>query len=179
MKKIICIFLFALFLSGCASLPAGGEEMALESGSAIDEFEVQPTTARDLSLIIIEPNVTPAYRIIFELPVGWTYEYQQNDDDNNPIMVVKVKPKTQSGGIEIGYSKDCEMSEYDLSKSPISLNGAYAWKGIYGDEKLWSFITLRGEYEGCYIYNLAKPWYQEYKDDIGQLVSSIRFAYIQ
>ena len=131
-------------------------------------------------LIEIKPQCPPAYGITFRLPKDWVYEVVQSDDAPTSDLVVSIRPvfPGTEGEITLQHCDGFGVCGTGLVQKDIVFNGHEAWQGFYDGNTLWSFIALKDP-KDCVIMNSAENWYEEYEEEINQILSTVEFVYYE
>ena len=131
-------------------------------------------------LIEVKPQCPPSYGISFRLPTDWTYEVVQTDDAPTSGLVVSIRPvfPGTEGVITLQHSKGFGVCGTGLVQKDIEFNGQPAWQGFYDGNALWSFICLKDP-KDCVIINSAENWYEEYEEEINQILSTVEFVFYE
>ncbi len=130
--------------------------------------------------IEIKPQCPPSYGVSFWLPKGWTYSGIQSDDDPTSDLVVSIRPDFPGteGAITLQHMKGFGVCGTGLIQKDIEFNGHPAWQGFYDGNTLWSHIILKDP-KDCVIINNAENWYEEYEEEINQILSTVEFVYYE
>ena len=190
MKRIIIISLCFIFLIAAISCtakpspegnPGNGTN---ESGSAESQESATVSDVRsdifEGEFVEIKPQCPPSYGVSFWLPTGWIYEVVQSDDEPTSDLVVSIRPEfpETEGVITLQYSKGFAVCGTGLEQKEITFNGHPARQGFYDGNPMWSFIVLTDP-DDCVIINNAENWYEEYEEEINQILSTVEFVYCE
>ncbi len=187
---LLCLSLLTSF-AGCRSEPSSrdetGKAVAQEQTAATEESIPLDVTVSDVGsdkfegeFVEIKPQCPPSYGVSFWLPTGWTYSGMQSDDDPTSDLIVSIRPEFPGteGAITLQHSKGFGMCGTGLVQKDIEFNGHPAWQGFYGGQSLWSHIILK-DLKDCVIINSAENWYEEYEEEIKQILSTVEFVYYE
>ena len=189
---IICIcFMLLVAAVGCrakiSSEAEPGDTVAQEQPAITQEsvpVDVPVSDAGNNQLegdfIEVKPQCPPAYGITFRLPTDWVYEVIQSDDAPTSDLVVSIRPvfPGTEGVITLQHCDGFGVCGTGLVQKDIVFNGHEAWQGFYDGQSLWSFIALKDP-KDCVIVNSADNWYEEYEEEINQILATVEFVYYE
>ena len=194
MKRLLVILLcFSLLtaFAGCRAKTSSGIEtgdtVAQGQTAVTEEYIPIDATVSDVGsdkfegeFIEIKPQCPPSYGVSFWLPTGWTYSGMQSDDDPTSDLVVSIRPEFPGteGAITLQHMKGFGVCGTGLVQKDIEFNGHSAWQGFYDGNTLWSHIILKDP-KDCVIINNAENWYEEYEEEINQILSTVEFVYYE
>ena len=187
---LLCIALLGTF-AGCRAKTAPeietGSTVAQDQTAVTEEYISIDATVSDVGsdkfegeFIEIKPQCPPSYGVSFWLPTGWTYSGMQSDDDPTSDLVVSIRPEFPGteGAITLQHMKGFGVCGTGLVQKDIEFNGHPAWQGFYDGNTLWSHIILKDP-KDCVIINNAENWYEEYEEEINQILSTVEFVYYE
>ena len=187
---LLCIALLGTF-AGCRAKTAPeietGSAVAQDQTAVTEEYISIDATVSDVGsdkfegeFIEIKPQCPPSYGVSFWLPTGWTYSGMQSDDDPTSDLVVSIRPEFPGteGAITLQHMKGFGVCGTGLEQKDIVFNGHEAWQGFYDGNTLWSHIILKDP-KDCVIINNAENWYEEYEEEINQILSTVEFVYYE
>lgn len=187
---LLCIALLGTF-AGCRAKTATeietGSTVAQDQTAATEEYIPIDATVSNVGsdkfegeFIEIKPQCPPSYGVSFWLPTGWTYSGMQSDDDPTSDLVVSIRPEFPGteGAITLQHMKGFGVCGTGLEQKDIVFNGHEAWQGFYDGNTLWSHIILKDP-KDCVIINNAENWYEEYEEEINQILSTVEFVYYE
>ncbi|MBR0205916.1 MAG: hypothetical protein IJQ45_04125 [Clostridia bacterium] len=189
---IICIcFMLLVAAVGCrakiSSEAEPGDTVAQEQPAITQESVPVDVPVSDAGnnqfegdFIEVKPQCPPAYGITFRLPTDWVYEVIQSDDAPTSDLVVSIRPvfPGTEGVITLQHCDGFGVCGTGLVQKDIVFNGHEAWQGFYDGQSLWSFIALKDP-KDCVIVNSADNWYEEYEEEINQILSTVEFVYYE
>ena len=194
MKRMLLLpvcFLLLMILVGCSLVGAStagrlDAEPSVPSSPDVSEPEL-PLENSEIGgadspasvLVEVRPQYPPAWGVSFLLPADWSYEVVQTDDDPTSSVTVSIRP--QGAEMESGISFHCSDGFFGvcgtgLEQKDIVFNGHEAWQGFYDGNSLWDFICLK-DLPGCAVTNSAQNWYDDYTEEIEQILSTVNFVY--
>ena len=163
--------------NGTNEFGSSGSQVSIPSDATVsdvgsDKFEGE--------FIEVKPQCPPSYGISFWLPTGWTYSGMQSDDDPTSDLIVSIRPEVPGteGAITLQHIKGFAVCGTGLEQKDIVFNGHEAWQGFYDGNTLWSHIILKDP-KDCVIINNAENWYEEYEEEINQILSTVEFVYYE
>ena len=187
---LLCISMLGSF-AGCRAKTSSeidtGNTIAQDETAITEEYIPIDATVSDVGsdkfegeFIEIKPQCPPSYGISFWLPTGWTYSGMQSDDDPTSDLVVSIRPEVPGteGAITLQHIKGFAVCGTGLEQKDIVFNGHPAWQGFYDGQSLWSHIILKDP-KDCVIINDAENWYEEYEEEINQILSTVEFVYYE
>ena len=187
---LLCIVLLVAF-AGCKAKTSSeietGSTVAQDQTAVTEEYIPIDATVSDVGsdkfegeFIEIKPQCPPSYGVSFWLPTGWTYSGIQSDDDPTSDLVVSIRPDFPGteGAITLSHSDGFGVCGTGLEQKDIEFNGHPAWQGFYDGNTLWSHIILKDP-KDCVIINNAENWYEEYEEEINQILSTVEFVYYE
>ena len=187
---LLCISMLGSF-AGCRAKTSSeidtGNTIAQDETAITEEYIPIDATVSDVGsdkfegeFIEIKPQCPPSYGISFWLPTGWTYSGIQSDDDPTSDLVVSIRPEVPGteGAITLQHIKGFAVCGTGLEQKDIVFNGHPAWQGFYDGQSLWSHIILKDP-KDCVIINDAENWYEEYEEEINQILSTVEFVYYE
>ena len=187
---LLCIALLGTF-AGCRAKTATeietGSTVAQDQTAVTEEYIPIDATVSDVGsdkfegeFIEIKPQCPPSYGVSFWLPTGWTYSGMQSDDDPTSDLIVSIRPEVPGteGAITLQHIKGFAVCGTGLEQKDIVFNGHEAWQGFYDGQSLWSHIILKDP-KDCVIINNAENWYEEYEEEINQILSTVEFVYYE
>ncbi|MBQ6426349.1 MAG: hypothetical protein IJJ92_06110 [Clostridia bacterium] len=187
---LLCFSLLSAF-SGCKPNPSpvvdAGKTVAQEQPAVTQESAPANVPVSDVGsnqfegeLIEVKPQCPPSYGVTFRLPADWTCEVIQSDDEPTSDLVVSIKPKqaNSEGAISISHMTGFGVCGTGLVQKEMEFNGHPARQGFYDGNALWSFIALEDP-KDCVIMNSAENWYEEYEEEINQILSTVEFVYYE
>lgn len=160
------------------------EDIPAEKISHLEEMgwiAVADSAIEDYDLVEITPQCEPSMGFSFKLPEGWTYEVVQTDDEPTSSTAVYLKPSdvTSEGTIVIEYIEGgVFVCGTGLKEQIIDFNGYSSSQGFYYDNKIWSFIILKNDYNGCAIWNNT-DWYGDYAEETDFILSTVEFKHYE
>ena len=185
---LLCISLLVAF-SGCRSKTSPkietGDTVAQDQTAVTEESIPLDGIVSDVGsdrfegeFVEIKPQRPPSYGVSFWLPKGWTYSGMQSDDEPTSDLVVNIRPDFPGteGVIILQHSKGFGICGTGLVQKDIEFNGHPAWQGFYDGRSLWSHIILKDP-KDCVILNSAENWYEEYEEEINQILATVEFVY--
>lgn len=195
MKRMLLLpvcFLLLMILVGCswAGASTAGRpdaELSVPTSPAASEPGLTPanseTGGSDSPAFVhveVQPQCPPAWGVSFLLPADWSYEVIQTDDDPTSSVTVSIRP--QGADMEGSISFQCSNGFFGvcgtgLEQKDIVFNGHEAWQGFYDGNSVWDFICLK-DLRGCAVTNTAQNWYDDFTDEIEQILSTVDFKYV-
>ena len=187
---LLCIVLLVAF-AGCRAKTSSGietgdtdaqDQTAVTQESIPVEATVSDVGSNKLEgeFVEVEPQCPPSYGVSFWLPKGWTYSGMQSDDEPTSDLVVSIRPDFPGteGAITLQHCDGFGVCGTGLEQKDIVFNGHKAWQGFYDGNTLWSHIILKDP-KDCVIINNAENWYEEYEEEINQILSTVEFVYYE
>ena len=187
---LLCIVLLVAF-AGCRAKTSSGIETgdtdAQDQTAVTQESIPVEATVSDVGsdklegeFVEVKPQCPPSYGVSFWLPKGWTYSGMQSDDEPTSDLVVSIRPDFPGteGAITLQHCDGFGVCGTGLEQKDVVFNGHEAWQGFYDGNTLWSHIILKDP-KDCVIINNAENWYEEYEEEINQILSTVEFVYYE
>ena len=172
MKKLLIIILAVFIMNSFTAYRIKNEKAVVDK---------KVNTLAKLNEVVVEPQCKPSMGFSFSIPENWEYEIITSDDIPTSKTSATLRPKNAGKDevIIIEYVEGFAVCGTGLREDKINFNGYEAVKGFYDGNKLWSFISLRGDYRDCVIINSAPSWYDDYEDDINLILASVKFKHYE
>ena len=159
------------------------ETVGSDFETEISEADTVLTEQTEIKLETVEivPQCKPSMGFEFGLPEGWTYINVQTDDIPTSNISVYLKPDapieegTDGSVLTIEYRKDgFPVCGTGLVQKNIDFNGYSASQGFYDGNEHWSYISLKGEYDGCVVH-CSPTVASDYSETIDAVLPTIKF----
>ncbi len=148
-----------------------------------EEQKPKPTSEPAPQTVLSEEkdeNIAERSEVVFEykgsevsldLPQGWKYETEDNE--------LRIWPAEATEGKIIikHFDEPFGVCGTGLEEKKITLGGQEAIKGIYWDDKLWSFISFPTDETNPYVIlnQGAEKWKKAYREQIMEILNTLKF----
>lgn len=119
--------------------------------------------------------------ISLNLPEGWEYDTFEGGDFFSPDedaenYGINIWPTGSNGGkISIEFCPYFAVCGTGLSQKKITVGAYEALMGIYGNDDVWTFITLSGEPQHDYVIlnDGAEEWWSDFEDEAVAILNTL------
>lgn len=119
--------------------------------------------------------------ISLNLPEGWEYDTFEGGDFFSPDETaecygINIWPAGSNGSkISIEFCPYFAVCGTGLSQKKITIGGYEALMGIYGNDDVWTFITLSGEPQHDYVIlnDGAEEWWSDHGDEAMAILDTL------
>ncbi|MBQ8175428.1 MAG: hypothetical protein IJ035_00135 [Oscillospiraceae bacterium] len=152
------------------------------TGEGVWQNESRAENEIKLETVEIVPQCKPSMGFEFGLPEGWTYTAVHTDDEPTSNTSAYLIPKEMEGladgsVLTIEYRKDGFLvCGTGLVQKNIDFNGYSATQGFYDGNEHWSYISLKGEYDGCVVH-CSPTVANDYSEIIDAVLPTIKFKF--